>query len=133
MLANICLFYRINEQGKAHVDRNMPAMTGQLKWSTELKGKMTHSVKGFTDLNHPICYKESSKIVLKKYKDIMEKLYVYEEEIFELWNRSISSRISQNLNRPLVLRDTSRGTIKVNLSREIVSLLRDVSYILNFE
>ena len=102
-------------------------MTGQLKWSTELKGKMTHSVKGFTDLNHPICYKEGAKVVLKKYKDIMDKLYVYEEEIFELWNRSISTRISQNLNRPLVLRDSSRGTIKVNLSREIVSLLRDVS------
>ena len=106
-------------------------MTGQLKWSTELKGKMTHSVKGFTDLNHPICYKESSKVVLRKYGDIMDKLHVYEEEIFELWSRSISTRISQNLNRPLVLRDSAKGTIKVNLSREIVSLLRDVRHLID--
>ena len=105
----------------------MPVMTGQLKWSSELKCKMTHSVKGFTDLNHPICYKESARIVLKKYKDLMDKLKQYEEELFELWSRSISTRISQSLNRPLVLRDSVKGTIKINLSREIVSLLRDVS------
>ena len=110
----------------------MAAMTGQLKWSAELKGKMTHSVKGFTDLNHPICYKPSSKVVLLKYKDMMDKLLVYEEEIFELWNKGISTRISQNLNRPLVLRDSAKGTIKVNLSREIVSLLRDVSSLVKF-
>ena len=105
----------------------MPVMTGQLKWSSELRAKMTHSVKGFTDLNHPICYKESSRVVLKKYKTMMDLLKTYEEEIFELWNRSISTRISQSLNRPLVLRDSAKGTIKINLSREIVSLLRDVS------
>ena len=118
---------RINDLGKATVDRNMPVMTGQLKWSSELRSKMTHSVKGFTDLNHPICYKESSRVVLKKYKNMMNLLNTYEEELFELWNRSISTRISQSLNRPLVLRDSAKGTIKINLSREIVSLLRDVS------
>ena len=105
----------------------MPAMTGQLKWSSELKTKMTHSVNGFKDLNHPICYKEGSRAVLRKYKEIMGCLNTYEEEIFDLWNRSISTRIAQNLNRPLILRDDARGTIKVNLSREITSLLRDVS------
>ena len=105
----------------------MPSMTGQLKWSLELRNKMQHSVKGFCDLNHPICYKESSQIVLKKSKDLLALLKTYEEEIFELWNRSISSRISQSLNRPLILRDGGKGTIKVNLSKEIVSMLRDVS------
>ena len=105
----------------------MPAMTGQLKWSLELRNKMKHSVKGFTDLNHPICYKEGSRVVLRKSKDLLGLLNTYEEEVFELWNRSISTRIAQNLNRPLVLRDTFKGTIKVNLSREIISMLRDVS------
>ena len=102
-------------------------MTGQLKWSLMLREKMLYSIKGFTDLNHPICYKPSSKIVLNKSKDLNILLNAYEEELFELWNRSISSRISQSLNRPLILRDAARGTIKVNLSREIVSMLRDVS------
>ena len=92
-----------------------------------LREKMLYSIKGFTDLNHPICYKPSSKIVMNKSKDLNILLNAYEEELFELWNRSISSRISQSLNRPLVLRDAARGTIKVNLSREIVSMLRDVS------
>ena len=88
---------------------------------------MLYSIKGFTDLNHPICYKEGSRMVMNKSKDLNILLNAYEEELFELWNRSISGRISQSLNRPLVLRDAARGTIKVNLSREIVSMLRDVS------
>ena len=106
----------------------MPAMTGQLKWSSELRNKMTHSVKGFTDLNHPICYKEGSRVVLRKSKEILCLLNTYEEEVFELWNRSNECRIAQSLNRPLVLRDNAKGTIKVNLSREIISMLRDVSF-----
>ena len=123
--ANVCC--RIRDLGKPTVDRNMPTMTGQLKWAKELHAKMSHSVKGFRDLNHPICYREGARKVLQKYKEICSWLSTYEEEVFQLWNLGISNKISQSLNRPLVLRDTARGTIKVNLAREIISMLRDVS------
>ncbi len=38
---------RIAKQGRGVVDRNMPAMAGQLKWAQELKKKMSFSVKAF--------------------------------------------------------------------------------------
>ena len=38
---------RIQSKGKPIVDRNMPIMAGQLKWTLELKGKMSFSVKSF--------------------------------------------------------------------------------------
>ena len=38
------------------VDKNMPSMTGQLKWSQELRHKMSYPVKKFKDLNHPVCF-----------------------------------------------------------------------------
>ena len=37
---SICLFYRIQSKGKATVDRNMPVMSGRLRWASELKGKI---------------------------------------------------------------------------------------------
>ena len=56
---------RISQKGKPNVDRNMPCMAGQLKWSQELKAKMSFSVKKFKELNHPICYREGAKVVFR--------------------------------------------------------------------
>ena len=96
---------RITETSKAVVDRNMPPVSGQLKWAQELKAKMSFSVKSFKDLNHPICYREGAKLVFKKYKEMMHLLAAYEEEIFQKWNVSISKKMTQSLSRSLVVRD----------------------------
>ena len=105
----------------------MPAMTGQLKWATELKAKMSFSVKSFKDLNHPICYKEGAKAVFRKYKEMMGLLGTFEDKVFEDWNQSITKKISQSLSRSLILRDENRGILRVNFGRDLGSILREVS------
>ena len=112
----------------------MPAMSGQLRWATELKGKMSFSVKSFKDLNHPICYREGAKLVFKKYKETMSQLTSYEDDVFQLWNLGISKKMIQSLNRSLIIRNTDKGTLKVNFARELTSLLREVSmvYVANY-
>ena len=123
------LYLRIQTKGKATVDRNMPAMSGQLRWATELKGKMSFSVKSFKELNHPICYREGAKLVFKKYKETMGQLTSYEDDVFQLWNLGISKKMIQSLNRSLIIRNTDKGTLKVNFARELTSLLREVSLV----
>ena len=112
----------------------MPAMTGQLKWATELKAKMSFSVKSFKDLNHPICYKEGAKAVFRKYKEMMGLLGTFEDKVFEDWNQSITKKISQSLSRSLILRDENRGILRVNFGRDLGSILREVSqlFVYNF-
>ena len=107
----------------------MPAMTGQLKWATELKAKMSFSVKSFKDLNHPICYKEGAKAVFRKYKDMMALLGTYEDKVFEDWNQSITKKISQSLSRSLIYRDENRGILRVNFGRDLGSILREVKIV----
>ena len=120
---------RITETSKAVVDRNMPPVSGQLKWAQELKAKMSFSVKSFKDLNHPICYREGAKLVFKKYKEMMHLLNAYEEEIFQKWNVSISKKMTQSLNRSLIVRDSERGTLRVNFSRDLMSVLKEVRHL----
>ena len=120
-------FSRIQTKGKATVDRNMPVMSGQLRWATELKGKMSFSVKSFKELNHPICYREGAKLVFKKYKETMGQLTTYEDDVFQMWNLGISKKMMQSLNRSLIIRNDDKGTLKVNFARELSSLLREVS------
>ena len=122
---------RITETSKASVDRNMPPVSGQLKWAQELKAKMSFSVKSFKDLNHPICYREGAKLVFKKYKEMMHLLAAYEEEIFQKWNVSISKKMTQSLSRSLVVRQDvgEKGTLRVNFSRDLMSVLKEVRHL----
>ena len=118
---------RISKKGKASVDKNMPPMCGQLKWANELKAKMSFSVKSFKDLNHPICYKDEAKMVFIKYKEMMNLLTKYEDDVFNKWNESITKKITQSLNRSLIYRDDNRGGIlRVNFGRDLGSILREV-------
>ena len=109
----------------------MPSMAGQLKWAVELKAKMSFTVKSFKDLNHPICYREGAKMVFRKYKEVMQLLVAFEEEIFQMWNLSITKKMTQSLNRSLILRDTEKNTLRVNFGRDVMSVLREVSEVLN--
>ena len=105
----------------------MPSMSGQLRWASELTGKMSYSVKSFKELNHPICYREGAKLVFTKYKETMGLLRTYEDEVFQMWNLGISKKMTQSLNKSLITRDSERGTLRVNFARELNSLLREVS------
>ena len=105
----------------------MPSMCGQLRWAMELKAKMSFSVKSFKELNHPICYREGAKQVFRKYKETMGLLAAFEDEVFQMWNLSISKKMSQSLNRSLIVRDNSeKSTLRVNFARDLSSLLREV-------
>lgn len=120
---------RIQQTGKAIVDRNMPSVSGQLKWTQELKAKMSFSVKSFKDLNHPVCYRDGARLVFKKYKEMMQLLNAFEDDVFQMWNLSISKKMTQSLNRSLITRDPEKGTLRVNFSRDLMSVLREVRYL----
>ncbi len=117
---------RIANKGKALVDRNMPPMCGQLKWATELKAKMSFSVKSFKELNHPVCYKEGAKQFFRKYKEMMNLLTTFEDEVFQMWNLGITKKMTQSLSRSLILRDEFKGTLRVNFGRDLSAILREV-------
>ena len=44
-----------------------------------------------------------------------------------MWHLSISKKMTQSLNRPLIVRDQEHGTIRVNLGRDLMSVLREAS------
>ena len=57
----------------------------------------------------------------------MGQLTTYEDDVFQMWNLGISKKLVQSLNRSLLIRNTDKGTLKVNFARELSSLLREVS------
>lgn len=104
-------------------------MAGQLKWTRELKTKMSFSVKSFKDLNHPICYREGAKVVFRKYKEMMATLSAHEDDIFQKWNQSITKKMEQSLGKPLIVREEDGELLRVNFSKDLMSVLREVRYL----
>ena len=119
---------RISTKGKPLVDRNMPSMSGQLKWATGLINKMTHSIKLFKELNHPICFKEESKRVFIKFKDMMQLLNAYQEDVFLKWYQTIAKKIQLALSKSLLTRDPDRDILRVNFGKDLGAMLREVSH-----
>ena len=69
--------------------------------------------------------------MFKNYKEMMHLLNTYEEEIFQKCNASIS-KMSQSLGRSLITRDAERGTLRVNFSRDLMSVLKEVRHLKEF-
>ncbi len=116
---------RIAEKGPV-VDKNMPQMCGQLKWSQKLRSKMSYPVKKFKDLNHPVCFRPAAKAMFTKYKEMKRLLDVYEESVFKAWRDSITEKITEGLQRHLLKRDPESGSLRNNFSDDLRSLLREV-------
>ena len=104
----------------------MPPVSGQLRFARELRDKISSGVRDFKSLNHPICYSDKAKEVIERYKEMVCLLTSYEEKVFENWTKSVENLTTENLERPLLLRDLTDGTLTVNFGDHLISTLMEV-------
>ena len=105
----------------------MPHMSGQLKWSQELRQKMAFSCKKFKKLSHPVCFNPQAKEMFKKYKELQKELDSYDLEVYEAWNTTIVDKVKDGLLNNLITRDPENGYLRVHFSDDLSSLLREVT------
>ena len=119
---------RIKERKKPKVEKNMPNVSGQIKFAEELKLKLARSMKSFKNLNHPICYSSGAEHIFQKYKEMIADISTHESSIFESWSIKIERRKEEELEIPLIIRIPETGTIQVNFSRGTLTLLNEVKH-----
>ena len=118
---------RIKHNRKPKLEKNMPRVSGQIKFCEEIKIKITKSMKAFKNLNHPICYSSGAELVFKKYKKITAEISGFEENVFGKWSDMIEKKKEEELEIPLIIRNEN-GTIQVNFSRGTLTLLNEVKH-----
>ena len=123
------IFQKQKQRARPFTDKNMPLMTGQLRWSQELRMKMSSPVKKFKELSHPVCFRPAAKQMFKKFKDMNKQLDAYEEQVYQAWISSITDKVSEGLQRHLVTRDPQTGALRNNFSNSLSSLLSEVSHV----
>ena len=119
---------RIMESGKALNDKNMPPISGQLRFAQEIRTKIKCGMKNFMDLNHPIKSSQAGEEVVEKYKEMIGLLMKYEEDNYNYWTSALDKKTTYGLGMPLLIREDKRK-LKVNFANSILSTLIEVKHI----
>ena len=116
---------RLANKGKPLIDKNMPAIAGQLALSHELKHGMTTNIKGFTELTHPIIKTKEAADIVNKFKVLLKRIDDYEENVFLKWAFAAEKITEKGLNLPLIVREKDQ-TLKVNFGKQTLNILSEV-------
>uniref|UniRef100_A0A8D1UT24 AAA+ ATPase domain-containing protein n=1 Tax=Sus scrofa TaxID=9823 RepID=A0A8D1UT24_PIG len=123
---------RVQEEaqgGSSSVHKNMPAMAGGLRWAQELRQRIQDPFNNFRRMTHPCMESAEGKRMIQKYEDMLSLLEKYETRLYEDWCETVSEKSQYNLSRPLLKRDPETKHITVNFSPQLLSVLKEMSYL----
>ncbi|XP_037350847.1 dynein axonemal heavy chain 17 isoform X1 [Talpa occidentalis] len=114
------------------IHKNMSPVAGQLKWSLELQERLEAPLRDLKLIDHPVMSSMEAELIYQKHDEMMGLLRSYREDIYRQWVARVDEDCRFNLGQPLIQRDPTTSLIRVNFSRELVAVLREVKY-LNFQ
>uniref|UniRef100_A0A8C8WRI9 Dynein axonemal heavy chain 17 n=1 Tax=Panthera leo TaxID=9689 RepID=A0A8C8WRI9_PANLE len=109
--------------------KNMPPVAGSLKWSLELQERLEAPMRDLKHIDHPVMSSTEAKLIYQKYDEMMELLRSYRERIYRQWVAGVDQDCHFNLGQPLIRRDPVTNLIRVNFSKALVAVLREVKYL----
>lgn len=102
------------------VHRNMPEVSGGLKWCQELKDRIKKPMETFNKLiDHPIAKSEQMNRVNKKYHELIVLLDTFLTEIYKNWSAEVGKLALNNLEKQLVFRDPKTKSIRTNFDPQV--------------
>uniref|UniRef100_A0A8B9IKL9 Dynein axonemal heavy chain 9 n=1 Tax=Anser cygnoides TaxID=8845 RepID=A0A8B9IKL9_ANSCY len=117
------------ELGSPPVHKNMPVVAGALGWARELRARIQAQFGRFRHITHPCLDSAEGRRVIEKYEEMLQLLDRYQEKLYVDWSQTVSEKSQYNLTQPLIRRDPETKLITVNFDPQLVSVLREVSYL----
>lgn len=102
------------------VHRNLPEVSGALKWCHELRERVTKPMEQFKKLiENPITESEQMERVNKKYQEILELLDAFSVEVYKDWCLHVGTLSNNNLEKNLINRDSESKNIDTNFDPQV--------------
>ncbi|KAM6343872.1 dynein axonemal heavy chain 9 isoform 1-T1 [Alca torda] len=117
------------ELGSPPVHKNMPPVAGALGWARELRARIQVPFGHFRNIPHLCLDSPEGRRVIQKYEEMIQLLNRYQEKLYVDWSQTVSEKSQYNLTQPLIRRDPETKLITVNFDPQLVSVLREVSYL----
>ena len=122
-----------DSQQEILVHRNMPDVSGALKWCQELKDRISKPMESFKRLvDNPIVHSEQMVRVEKKFKELLELLEAFSTEVYKDWCNHVGKFSDDNLEKNLINRDPNTKSIKTNFDSQVISILLNHLKLSNF-
>ncbi|XP_061318003.1 dynein axonemal heavy chain 9-like [Pezoporus flaviventris] len=117
------------ELGSPAVHKNMPPVAGALGWARELRTRIQGPFGHLRRIPRAYLDSAEGRRVMEKYEEMIQLLDRYQEKLYVNWSQTVSERSQYNLAQPLIQRDPDTKLITVNFDPQLVSVLREVSYL----
>uniref|UniRef100_A0A672KMK0 Dynein heavy chain tail domain-containing protein n=1 Tax=Sinocyclocheilus grahami TaxID=75366 RepID=A0A672KMK0_SINGR len=92
-----------------HLSKNMPTMTGCLKWAKMLRDRIHIPWNKFQFMMVHLYYRSiegaEMELVYQKYREMSSHLDEYEKQVYLSWCGSINQACQMNLDQPLIKRE----------------------------
>ncbi|XP_019398323.1 PREDICTED: dynein heavy chain 17, axonemal [Crocodylus porosus] len=121
-----------SSRGALPINKNMPPVAGHLKWALELQERLDVQMRELQAISHPIMVSAEAKLVHEKYREMIRLLQNYRDQTYKEWIGQVDADCQFNLEQPLLQRDLDSMLLRVNFSKKLVAVLREVKY-LNFQ
>ncbi|KAJ0060498.1 hypothetical protein NL108_014189, partial [Boleophthalmus pectinirostris] len=118
-----------DHQAWSPMNKNMPTVSGGLRWVQELRRRIQTPFSMFRQLSYPCLESPAGARVLQKYEDMMQLLDRYVGSLYDSWAQTVAENSEYNLSLPLLKRDPSSRLLSVNFNPQLVSVLREVKYL----
>ncbi|XP_037532275.1 dynein heavy chain 11, axonemal [Nematolebias whitei] len=124
-----CLFKSQLNQMESGLTKNMPRISGALKWAKMLRERIQipfEKIKLLLDVSIEGVKMEN---VYQMYMEMLSLLNQYEKRIYFDWCDGLEQTCLINLSQPLISRNSSSGLISVNFNPKLTEILKDVKYL----
>ncbi|NXB68815.1 DYH9 protein, partial [Struthidea cinerea] len=109
--------------------KNVPAVAGALGWARELRARIRGPLEQLRRIPRLSLDSARGRRVVQKYEEMIQLLDSYQEKLYLDWSQTVSEKSQYNLAQPLIRRDPQSKLITVNFDPQLVSVLREVSYL----
>ncbi|XP_077065347.1 dynein axonemal heavy chain 11 [Siphateles boraxobius] len=117
------------KRNKMLSSKNMPAMTGALKWAKMLRDRIQIPWNNLRFVLELSMEGEEMELVYHKYLEMSSHLDEYEKQVYLSWCGDITQVCQMNLDQPLIKRDPSTDLLSVNVNQELIAVLKDVKHL----
>jgi len=110
---------RKNKQ-QIDVHRNMPDVSGALKWCQEIRDRISKPMDSMRRLNHQeVLNSPQMERTEKKYQEMLELIEGFANRIYDEWCQHVGSLSSNNLDKNLINRDPETNIIQTNFDPQV--------------
>ncbi|XP_031336595.1 dynein beta chain, ciliary isoform X1 [Photinus pyralis] len=117
------------KNGHFRLDKYMPPVAGSLRWTHNLRERISAPILSFKALQHPITKTSEADEIIKKYENLTEKLYEFDDELFKQWAKAVPEQINVNLKQSLLKRNVKSKELQLNFNPQLSAILREVHYL----